>query len=135
PSAAGAFRYGQFETFTDTRFAENGVTPLESPVTFVHVTSPNLRTARAATWDLAYEYRWRPALSVRASFLDREGSRELMLDAQQIGDRGVLRLQSNGGSHFQDFEIGVHASHARRADLGDVLALARRRRPQFVRHL
>ena len=52
PSAAGAFKYGQFETFTDTRFADDGVTPLGPPVTFVHVTDPRLRTARAATWDV-----------------------------------------------------------------------------------
>jgi hypothetical protein len=117
PSAAGSFKYGQFETFTDTRFADNGVTPLGPPVPFVHVTSPNLRTARAATWDVTYEYRWKPSLSVHASFLDRQGSRELMLDAEQGGGVGALRLQSEGRSVYRDFEAGFHFSHPSRADL------------------
>lgn len=117
PSAAGAFKYGQFETFTDARFADNGVTPLGPPVPFVHVTAPNLRTPRAATWDLTYEYRWRPSFSVHASFLDREGSHELMLDAERTGGAGALRLQSDGRSRYRDLEVGFHVSHASRADL------------------
>src|SRR5205814_4794998 len=81
PSAAGAFKYGQFETFTDARFADDGVTLLGPPVTFVHTTDPRLRTARAASWDVSYEYRWRPSFSVHAGYLERQGSDELMLDA------------------------------------------------------
>jgi hypothetical protein len=117
PSAAGSFKYGQFETFTDTRFADNGVTLLGPPVPFVHVTSSNLRTARATTWDVTYEYRWRPSFSVHASFLDRQGSRELMLDAERSGDAGALRLHSDGRSVYRDLEAGFHFSHASRADL------------------
>ena len=117
PSAAGAFKYGQFETFTDTRFADDGVTPLGPPVTFVDVTSPNLRTARAATWDVTYEYRWKPSFSVHASFLDRQGSHELMLDADQVGNIGALRLQSDGHSTYRDLEVGFHASHQSRFDM------------------
>ena len=117
PSAAGAFKFGQFETFTDTRFADNGVTLLEPPVTFIHVTDPNLLTARAATWDVTYEYRWRPSFSVHASFLDRQGSRELMLDEEQIGGAGRLRLESDGRSVYRDFEVGFHFTHPSRFDL------------------
>ena len=117
PSAAGAFIYGQFETYTDTRFAENGVTPLGPPVSFAHETAPNLRTARAATWDVTYEFRWKPSFAVHASFLDREGSRELMLDALEAGGAGVLRLQSGGSSQYRNLEVGFHFSHASRADL------------------
>ena len=115
PSAAGAFE--QFETFTDTRFAADGVTPLGPPVAFAHVTAPNLRTARAATWDVTYEYRWKPSISVHASVLDREGSRELMLDSEESGGVGVLRLESGGHSTYRDLEVGVHLSHTTRADL------------------
>ena len=115
PSAAGAFYYGQFETFTDTRFADNGVTPLGPPVTFVHRTDPNLRTARAATWDVTYEYRWKPSFSVHASVLDRQGSHELMLDAEP--GAGALRLQSDGRSQYRNVEVGFHVSHASWADL------------------
>jgi hypothetical protein len=117
PSAAGAFKYNQFETFTETRFRADGVTPLGPPVQFLHVTDPNLRTARAATWDVTYEYRWRPSFSVHASFLDRQGSRELMLDAERLGPTGRLHLESQGRSVYRDFEAGVHVSHATRFDL------------------
>ena len=115
PSAAGTF--GQFETFTDTRFADDGVTPLGPPVPFVHVTAPDLRTARAATWDVTYEYRWKPSFSVHASILDRQGRHELMLDAQQSGSAGALRLETDGRSQYRNLEIGFHFSHASRADL------------------
>jgi len=117
PSAAGSFKYGQFETFTDTRFAADGVTPLGPPVTFVDTTSPNLRTARAATWDVTYEYRWKPSFSVHASFLERQGSHELMLDSEQVGNFGALRLQSDGHSTYRDLEVGFHASHTSRFDM------------------
>src|SRR5580765_5920441 len=117
PSAAGAFKFGQFETFTDTRFALDGVTPLGPPVTFLDVTSPNLRTARAATWDVTYEYRWRPSVSFHLSFLDRQGSHELMLDAERLGNIGAFRLESDGQSTYRDLEAGVHLSHSTRFDL------------------
>ena len=115
PSAAGTFE--QFETSTDTRFASDGVTPTGPPVLFPHVTAPNLRTARAATWDVTYEFRWKPSFSVHASLLDRQGSRELMLDAEQTGSAGVLRLESGGRSQYRALEVGFHASHTTRADL------------------
>src|SRR5580765_6759017 len=117
PSAAGAFAYAQYETFTETRFADDGLTPLGPPVHFGPVIDPRLLTARAATWDVTYEYRWKPSLSMRVSFLDRRGSRELMLDAQQQGGAGELRLDSDGRSVYRDLEVGFHASHASRADL------------------
>jgi TonB dependent receptor/Carboxypeptidase regulatory-like domain len=115
PSAAGAF--GQFETFTDTRFADDGLTLLGPAVPFVHVTAPNLRTARATTWDVTYEYRWKPSFSVHASVLDRQGRHELMLDTEQSGATGALRLESDGTSQYRDLEVGFHLSHASWADL------------------
>ncbi len=42
PSAAGAFAYAQYETFTETRFADDGLTPLGPPVHFVPVIDPRL---------------------------------------------------------------------------------------------
>ena len=117
PSAAGAFKFGQFETFTDTRFADDGVTWLGPPVRFVDATIPNLRTARAASWDVSYEYRWKPSFSVHVSFLDREGNHELMLDSVRSGNIGELRLESEGRSTYRDLEAGVHLSHSSRFDL------------------
>jgi hypothetical protein len=117
PSAAGAFKFGQYETFTDTRYADDGVTPLGPPVLVTHVTDPRLRTARAATWDIGYEYRWRPSFTVHAGFLERRGSDELMLDAVSNGPQGELQLRSYGRSTYRSLEAGFHASHSSRADL------------------
>jgi hypothetical protein len=117
PSAGGAFAEGQFETFTDTRYAADGVSPLGPPVPFAHGTDPELRTARAATWDITYEYRWKPSFSVHASFLDRQGTHELILDSEQQGRVGALQLESDGSSSYHNFEVGVHFSHTSRADL------------------
>ena len=117
PSAAGAFKFGQFETFTDARFADDGVTPLGPAVTFSHVTDPRLRTARAATWDVSYEYRWKPSVSVHVSYLDRQGNDELMLDAVSVGNLGQLRLESSGRSTYRSVEAGLHLQYASRADL------------------
>jgi hypothetical protein len=117
PSAAGSFKFGQYETFTDTRFADDGLTPLGPPVPYVHTTDPRLRTGRAATWDVTYEYRWKPSFSVHASFLDRRGSHELMLDAERSGGGGTLRLASDGQSRYRNVEAGFHFSHSSRADL------------------
>jgi hypothetical protein len=86
-------------------------------VRFAHVTAPNLRTARATTWDIAYEYRWKPSFSVHASVLDRQDSRELMLDTEQSGSVGALSLESDGRSQYRDLEVGFHFSHTSRADL------------------
>lgn len=116
PSAGGAFAEGQFETFTDTRYAADGVSPLGPPVPFAHGTDPELRTARAATWDITYEYRWKPSFSVHASFLDRQGTHELILDSEQQGRVGALQLESDGSSSYHNFEVGVHFSHTSGAD-------------------
>jgi hypothetical protein len=114
PSAAGAFE--QFETFTDTRFADNG-TPLGPPLPVERLTAPNLKTARSVTWDVGYEYRWTPSFSIHASALDRRGSHELILDTYQSGGIGELVMESTGRSKYRDIEVGFHFNHANRADL------------------
>jgi hypothetical protein len=122
PSAAGAF--DQFEPFTDRRFAADG-TPLGAATPFTQVTAPDLQTARSVTWDLSYEYRWKPSLSFRAALLDRRGSHELLLDTVRTGSTGSLVLRSDGRSRYRDFEIGMHASHSTRLDLHATYAHAR----------
>jgi hypothetical protein len=123
PSAVGAFR--QFETFTDARFAADGVTPIGAALPFAHVTAPGLRTARSATWDVSYEYRWSPSFSIRAAMLDRRGSHELILDSLRMPQAGALVLRSDGKSTYRDFEVGFHASHSTRLDLNATYAHAR----------
>src|SRR5690606_27564368 len=57
-SAAGAF--DQYESAVETRYAADGTTPLRPPQPVVPVTSPDLRTSRSVTWDLAYDHRLSP---------------------------------------------------------------------------
>lgn len=115
PSAAGVFQ--QFETVTDTRFAADGVTSLAPGVPFQHLTASNLTTARSATWDVSYEYRWRPSFSFHAGVLNRRGSHELVLDSLQSGNAGTQLLDSAGTSRYGDVEVGFHFSHPEMADL------------------
>jgi hypothetical protein len=123
PSAAGVV--GQFETFTDTRYVPDGIAPVGVPVPFTYVTAPQLRTARSRTWDLSYEYRWRPSVSLRASVLDRRGSHELILAPTRTAESGALVMQSSGRSRYRDFEVGMHVSHTTRFDLNATYAHAR----------
>jgi len=123
PSAAGAF--DQFESFTDARFADDGTTPLGSPIAFTHQTGSQLRTARSATWDLSYEYRWRPSFSIRTAMLDRRGSHELLLHPATNGELGALVMRSDGQSRYRDVEVGVHISRSTRFDLNANYARAR----------
>lgn len=111
PSAAGVL--DQFETLTDTRFTSAG--PRSVP--FTYQTLSPLRTARSATWDLSYEYRWKPSFSVRAAVLDRRGRHELILDTLRAANAGTIFLASNGRSRYRDFELGAHISHTTRFDL------------------
>ena len=110
PSVAGAF--GQFERTTDTRFAADGVTALGPPITFAHVTAPDLATARSATWDLSYDLHLNPQWSFHASVLERHGSNELVVDPQTVGTAGQLLLTSDGRSKYRSIEAGVDFSHS-----------------------
>ena len=123
PSAAGAF--DQFESFVDARYASDGVTPLGAPIAFTHQRGSRLRTARSATWDLSYEYRWSPSFSIRAAVLDRRGSHELLLDPTTDGTLGALVMRSDGQSRYRDFEVGMHLSHSTRFDVTATYAHAR----------
>jgi hypothetical protein len=115
PSVAGVFE--QFETFTDTRYTTSAAGTAIASVPFDYLTAPNLRTARSATWDLTYEYRWSPSFSVHASLLDRHGTHELLLDSIRTGPTGELFLDSRGTSQYRSAEVGVHISHTTHFDL------------------
>ncbi len=114
PSAAGAFT--QFETFTDTRFAANGVSPI-SQVPFSYVADSDLRTARSRTWDVSYDNRWTARWSVHAGVLERRDSHELIVNTLQNAGLGQLLLNSSGESLYRALEIGVHYARSPAADL------------------
>ena len=85
PSVAGAFE--QYEAPLDTRFAADGVTPLGPPVLFSRVTSPDLRTSRSLTWDLAFDHRLNRIGRCTLGVIDRRGSHELLVGADAHGHR------------------------------------------------
>jgi hypothetical protein len=116
PSAAGAF--DQFEQPTETRFAADGVTPLGVPVPFRRdLDASDLRTARSATWDVSYDYRWNARWSVHSALLNRRGNHELVLDTSQRDGAGTLSLESEGRSRYRDLEVGLHYARGARGDL------------------
>jgi TonB dependent receptor-like, beta-barrel/Carboxypeptidase regulatory-like domain len=121
PSTAGTFE--QFENVVETRFARDGLTPLGPAVAFTHTTS-SLETPRSQTWDVGYDHRINGRWSFHVSVVDRRGTRELVLDPQQDGASGELRLSSTGRSHYQGAEVGVHFTHGAAADLNITYAHA-----------
>ncbi len=115
PSVAGAFQ--QFEHATDTRFAADGVTTLGPPIVYEHVTAADLRTARSAAWDLAYDYRLNRMFSLHMSLLDRQGSHQLVVDPVLTERGGEWLLSSSGRSSYRQEEVAIHMVRGTRADL------------------
>jgi hypothetical protein len=122
PSAAGVF--DRYESYTDTRYAADGTTPLGLPVLFQHTTMSDLRTSRSGTWDLAFDQRFNKMWSVHIGFIDRRGSNELIVEpvAGVPGEPSQLLLNSSGQSMYREAEIGVHFSLGARADVNATYA-------------
>ena len=83
----------------------------------MHVTAPDLRTARGATWNLAYDHRLSASWSFHAGLLDRRSSHELVVEPAQTDHGAELRLRSDGRSTYREAEVGVHFTHAPGVDL------------------
>jgi hypothetical protein len=115
PSAAGVFR--DYASPIETRYAEDGVTPLGPPVAFDYTVDPELRTARSLTWDVGYDHRLNERWAFKAAAIDRRGRHELLLDRLDTDGRSELRLQSNGRSRYREVEVGVHFTAGARLDL------------------
>lgn len=103
PSVVGAF--DQFETTTDRRYAADGVTPLASPMTFVHRRSAPLDAARSATWNLGFDDRLSQAWFVRTAILSRHGESELVVNPVTKGSTSELLLTSEGRSSYREAEL------------------------------
>jgi hypothetical protein len=106
PSTVGVFQ--QLEVATETRFAENGTTPLGPPQVFTHTMEGPLRTPRSHTWDASFDHRFSRRWAIRVSGLDRRGSREYILDRVVDGPEAELALTSAGSSRYRELEVGIH---------------------------
>ena len=104
PSVIGAF--DQFETSIDTRYPVGADTSAALPITQKHVRQGELDVARSATWNLEWDKRVTPALSIRASLLSRHGAHE-MLVRPIVADESLLQLQlsSDGRSSYREGEL------------------------------
>jgi hypothetical protein len=125
PSAAGVFE--QYESYVDSRFGADGVTPLGPPVSFTHRTMPDLRTSKSRTWDAAYDHRLNPNWAIHLGVIDRRGSNELIVRPVMGPTGASLALESSGKSSYREAEIGVHFSAGARADLNATYARSQAR--------
>jgi hypothetical protein len=105
PSVAGAFE--QFEREIDTRYAADGETPLAPPVTFEPRAALGSAPPRSTTWDLAFEHRFNKTWAIHASYLDRRGENELVVQPFVVNRAGEMRLDSSGRSDYRDAEIAA----------------------------
>jgi hypothetical protein len=115
PSAAGVFE--QYGAATETRYAADGVTPLGPPQLFRHTSSPELRTPRSTTWDLAYDHRFNQRWALHVGAIDRRGTHELILEPVSEASGAELRLHSSGRSKYRELEMGMHYTGGPGADL------------------
>jgi len=105
PSVAGAFP--QFEREVDTRYAVDGVTPIGPPVTFTPRAVLGSSPPRSATWDLAFDHRFNASWSINASYLDRQGTNELIVQPFLVSGTWEMRLDSSGRSSYRDVGMSV----------------------------
>ena len=125
PSAAGVF--DEYESYTDTRFAADGVTPLGPPLTYTHVMSPDLKTSRSGTWDLGYDQRLSRKWAIHLGVIDRQGSNELLVDPVVTPTSAELLLESTGHSDYREAEVGVHFTAPGKADVNATYARSKAR--------
>jgi hypothetical protein len=106
PLMAGAFP--ELANLTETAYGPDGAMMIGTPVVYTHTLSAQPQTPRSSTWNIGYEHRLRPWVSVRVNHLERRGSDELVLDTSSVGAQGVIKLDSDGTSLYRDTEVGAH---------------------------
>src|SRR5262249_52865238 len=113
---AGVF--STFDSYVDTRYASDGVTPLGPPVTFTHTAMPGLETPRSRTWDVAYDHRLNKNWSIHLGGLDRQGAHELIVNPVLTSPTtGDVQLSSTGRSSYREAEVGFQFTLDAKADI------------------
>lgn len=125
PSAAGVF--DEYESYTDRRYAADGVTLVGAPVTYTHVMSPNLKTSHSGTWDLGFDQRLSRKWAIHLGVIDRKGSDELLVNPVVTPGGAELLLESTGHSRYQEAEVGVHFTAQGKADINATYARSKAR--------
>jgi hypothetical protein len=89
----------------ETGFGPDGA-PLGPPVVFENRISPDgLESPRSFAWNVELDRELRRGLAVSASYRERHGSKELLVERRIEEGRGTLLLSSTGGSRNR--ELGV----------------------------
>ena len=99
PLMVGAFT--QYDVQTVSRFAADG-TAIGSPVTFVHVVDPALKTPESIVGTVAWDQRFGRRFFFKAAYLHRHGSNAFVLEPDAA--RGLLTLSSIGESKYWELE-------------------------------
>jgi hypothetical protein len=115
PLMVGA--YGGLTALVETAYAADGQTVVGTPITYTRVLAPDPKTPRSRTWNIGYEHRLTPWLSLRANHLERSGSHELVLDTSSSGAVGAITLSTTGTSKYRDTEVGAHFKRGTKMDL------------------
>jgi hypothetical protein len=99
---------GSFDSFqrrVETSFGPDGE-PDGPPVVFENRTArEDLESPRSTTWNVELDRQLAEGFDVRVGYRERYGSDELVVDRIVEGDRGALRLSSEGESAHR--ELGV----------------------------
>lgn len=106
PSAFGVFE--QYESYTETRYDTDGVTPLGPPKRFEHQIADGPRTSRSLTWDVAYDHRLNRMWAFHVGVIDRRGSHQPIVEPLTNGGDAVLLASNQGRSRYRDLEVGLH---------------------------
>jgi hypothetical protein len=84
-------------------FAEDGVTPLGTPVELSHIVVSGLRTPRGVNGNVEVDREWLRNLFVRVGYQQRDNRFEPVVDA--LADATLLR--SDGRSHYREAQISA----------------------------
>jgi hypothetical protein len=114
PSLVGTFE--QMEGRTETRFAQDGITPVGA-THFSHVAAPLLQPATSRTWEVDARFALMPGLDLNASYLDRRGLNEIIVEPIGQGADGRLLLSSGGTSSYRGLELGLRYTVGDRTSL------------------
>jgi outer membrane receptor protein involved in Fe transport len=99
---AGSFQ--DFQQRVETSFGEDGTSGPR--IVFENRAEPDeLEAPRSTTWNVELDRRLTDSLAVQVGYRERHGSQEFLVDRLVEGDRGTLRLSSEGKSVNR--ELGV----------------------------
>jgi hypothetical protein len=98
--------FRDFPAQTIARYASDGITIIDSPVTFTHVVATadgRLRVPYSLGWSVQFDRELRPGLLFRFGYEGRNVHREFYVDPFQLVDRSQLGLFNSGGQTYREF--------------------------------